>query len=52
MCSAGGSPTGDLDFDDRVKAKKYRCNECGEKFESLSKKPICSSSQSDDVTAL
>jgi len=52
MCTVGGGPTGDLDFDERVKGKKYRCNDCGEKFESLSKHPMCASCQSENVTAL
>ena len=33
MCTVGGAPTGDMIFaHDRVKGKRYRCNECGEKF--------------------
>ncbi len=52
MCTVGGGPTGDLNYDERVKGKRYRCNECGEKFESISKKPVCASCQSEDVTAL
>ena len=35
MCTVGGGPTGDLNFDERVKGKNYRCNDCGDKFESL-----------------
>ena len=52
MCTVGGGPTGDLNFDERVKGKNYRCNDCGDKFESLSRKPICSSCQSDNVTEI
>ena len=38
MCTVGGGPSGDLDFDDRVKAKKYRCNECEETFSHVNPK--------------
>jgi predicted Zn-ribbon and HTH transcriptional regulator len=34
---------------DRVKGKNYKCRECGEKFTSVSKRPMCPSCQSEDV---
>jgi ABC-type ATPase with predicted acetyltransferase domain len=55
MCTVGGAPTGDLNFDDdRVKGKRYRCNECEEKFTHINpnKKPICPSCESDNVTEI
>ncbi len=52
MCTVGGPPTGDLDYEDRVKAKRYRCNDCDQKFESISKHPICSGCQSENVTEI
>jgi hypothetical protein len=52
MCTVGGGPSGDLDFDDRVKARKYRCNDCEETFSHVNpkKKPICPNCDSDNVT--
>jgi len=55
MCTVGGAPTGDLNFDDdRVKGKRYRCNECDEKFSHINpnRKPVCPSCESDDVTEI
>jgi predicted Zn-ribbon and HTH transcriptional regulator len=34
---------------DRVKGKNYKCRECGERFTSVSKRPVCPSCQSEDV---
>jgi rubrerythrin len=34
-----------------VKGKEYRCNECGEQFKGVGKKPICPSCQSDNIAA-
>jgi rubrerythrin len=48
MCSVGG-PT-DIDIPpDRVKGKDYRCNECGERFKGIGRRPICPSCQSENV---
>ncbi|WP_321508736.1 hypothetical protein [uncultured Methanoregula sp.] len=55
VCTVGGGPTGDLNFDDnRVKGKSYRCNECEEKFLNINpnKKPICPNCGSNDVKEL
>jgi len=55
MCTVGGGPAGDLNFDDdRVKGKSYRCNECEEKFLHINpnKKPICPNCGSNDITEL
>ncbi len=47
MCSVGGPM--DIEFSERVKGKDYKCNDCGEKFKGLGKKPVCPSCQSDNV---
>jgi len=55
MCTVGGAPTGDLNFDDdRVKVKNYRCNDCEEKFPHINpnKKPVCPNCDSDNVTEI
>jgi Zn finger protein HypA/HybF involved in hydrogenase expression len=55
MCTVGGAPTGDLNFDDdRVKGKRFRCNDCEEKFTHINpnKKPICPGCESDNVTEI
>jgi predicted Zn-ribbon and HTH transcriptional regulator len=51
MCTVGGPPTGDLNYDDRVNAKTYRCKDCDEKFShvNLKKKPVCPNCESDNV---
>ncbi|MDT8357146.1 MAG: hypothetical protein RQ758_01435 [Methanomicrobiaceae archaeon] len=40
----------DVEYSERVKGKSYRCNDCGERFQSLSRHPICPSCGSDNVT--
>jgi Zn finger protein HypA/HybF involved in hydrogenase expression len=40
----------DIEFQERVKGKNYRCNDCGERFQSVSKRPICPSCGSDNVS--
>jgi len=50
MCTVGGPVDIDLP-PERVQGKDYRCNECGERFKGLGKKPICPSCQSDDISA-
>ncbi|WP_265580548.1 hypothetical protein [Methanofollis aquaemaris] len=47
MCSVGGGT--DLEIDERVKGKAYRCKECGERFKAVGKHPVCPSCQSEDV---
>lgn len=47
MCTVGGPV--DIEFDERVKGKNYRCKECGEGFKGLGKRPMCPSCQSEDV---
>jgi Zn finger protein HypA/HybF involved in hydrogenase expression len=48
MCTVGGPV--DMEIPpDRVKGKNYKCKECGEKFISVSKRPMCPSCQSEDV---
>ena len=39
----------DIPPDRVVKGKDYRCNDCGEQFKGLGKKPICPSCQSEDL---
>jgi Zn finger protein HypA/HybF involved in hydrogenase expression len=48
MCSVGGPM--DVEMSERVKGKNYRCNDCGERFKSVSKRPICPSCQSENVS--
>jgi len=48
MCSVGGPM--DVDYKDRVSAKNYKCNECGGKFRSVGKHPMCPTCQSENVT--
>lgn len=40
----------DVEFNERVKGKKYRCDDCGEAFKSVGKHPVCPSCQSENVT--
>ena len=47
MCSSGG-PMADVDLG-KLKSKKYKCNDCGNKFKGIGKKVICPSCQSDNV---
>jgi rubrerythrin len=48
MCSVGGPM--DVEFNERVKGKKYRCNDCGETFTGVGKHPMCPSCQSENVS--
>lgn len=50
MCTVGGPVDMDLP-PERVKGKDYRCNECGEKFKGIGKRPVCPCCQSEDVSA-
>ena len=49
MCSTGGPV--DIELDDRVRGKDYKCKECGQKFKGVGKRPMCPSCQSEDVEA-
>jgi rubrerythrin len=33
-----------------VQGKEYRCNDCGERFKGVGRKPICPSCQSDNLS--
>ncbi len=48
MCTVGGPV--DIDFDEGLEAKSYKCNDCGSSFKSLGKKVRCSSCGSKNVT--
>ena len=43
-----GGPMADVDLG-KLKSKKYKCNDCGNKFKGIGKKVICPSCQSDNV---
>lgn len=47
MCSIGGGT--DIEIEERIKARTYRCKECGERFKAVGKHPVCPSCQSEDV---
>ena len=40
----------DVEFEEKVKGKKYRCNDCGESFKGIGKHPVCPTCQSEDVS--
>ncbi|MBC8521541.1 MAG: hypothetical protein H8D26_06085 [Methanomicrobia archaeon] len=47
MCSVGGS---DFEFDiEKVEVDRYRCNNCGNKFDGMGEKVLCPSCQSENV---
>lgn len=47
MCSVGGS---DIEFDiEKVEVDRYRCNNCGNKFDGMGEKVLCPSCQSENV---
>lgn len=50
MCSTGGPI--DVELDERIKGKKYRCNDCGAEFEAVGRHPVCPSCQSENVTEI
>ncbi|MFA5394532.1 MAG: hypothetical protein GX097_06990 [Methanomicrobiales archaeon] len=50
MCSTGGPI--DIEFDEGLKGKKYRCNDCGAVFEAVGRHPVCPSCESENVTAV
>ncbi|WP_165394754.1 hypothetical protein [Methanofollis fontis] len=50
MCSTGGGP--DVEIEEKVKegeGRAYRCSECGYRFSSMSRHPICPSCQSEEI---
>ncbi|MDD4254897.1 MAG: hypothetical protein PHP59_05915 [Methanofollis sp.] len=47
MCSIGGGT--DIELEERVKGKTYKCRECGEHFKTVGKHPVCPCCQSEDV---
>jgi predicted amidophosphoribosyltransferase len=45
MCSAGG---GDFDIDiEQLELERYKCNDCGNKFDAMGEKVVCSSCMSE-----
>jgi rubrerythrin len=42
----------DVEYNERVKGRKYRCNDCGETFEAIGKHPVCPSCQSENVSEI
>ena len=47
MCTVGGGP--DLGEVESLKAKEYECQDCGNKFKGMGRKPRCPSCQSRNV---
>ncbi|WP_440949615.1 hypothetical protein [Methanosphaerula subterraneus] len=47
MCTVGGPM--DVEYEERVKGKDYKCRECGTRFKGLGKKPMCPSCQSEEI---
>lgn len=48
MCTVGGPV--DIDFDEGIKAKNYKCKDCDSKFSSLGKNIRCPSCGSDNCS--
>jgi DNA-directed RNA polymerase subunit RPC12/RpoP len=47
MCNVGGS---DFEFDiETLEVDRYRCNNCGNKFDGLGEKIVCPSCRSENV---
>jgi DNA-directed RNA polymerase subunit RPC12/RpoP len=47
MCSAGG---GDFNLDiEQIELERYKCNDCGNKFDSMGEKVVCPSCWSENV---
>ena len=42
----------DVELNERIKGKKFRCNDCGAVFEAVGRHPVCPTSQSDNVTEI
>ncbi|MGC9435249.1 MAG: hypothetical protein ACP5C4_04065 [Methanomicrobiales archaeon] len=51
MCTVGG-PVDVEAPEDKVKGRRYRCEECGNKFNGIGKHPMCPSCQSEDVVEI
>lgn len=49
MCTVGGPMNIDIPEERSIRGKKLQCNDCGEKFNGIGKKPICPSCQSDNI---
>ena len=50
MCSVGG---GDFELEiEKIEVERYRCNNCGNKFEAMGEKVVCPSCQSENVVKL
>jgi rubrerythrin len=47
MCSVGGPM--DVEYNDRASGADYSCNECGSRFRTIGKHPMCPTCQSEDV---
>jgi len=47
MCTVGGPV--DIEFEERLKPKSYKCRECGSSFNSIGKNVCCPTCGSDDV---
>jgi Zn finger protein HypA/HybF involved in hydrogenase expression len=47
MCSVGGT---DFEFEiEEIEVERYKCNDCGNKFDAMGEKVICPSCQSENV---
>jgi DNA-directed RNA polymerase subunit RPC12/RpoP len=47
MCSVGG---GDFDLEiEKMEVERYKCNDCGNKFDAMGEKVVCPSCQSENV---
>jgi Zn finger protein HypA/HybF involved in hydrogenase expression len=50
MCSVGG---GDFDLDiEKFELERYKCNECGNKFDAMGEKVTCPSCWSKNVAKI
>jgi predicted Zn-ribbon and HTH transcriptional regulator len=49
MCSVGGPM--DIELPEDFEGKPYRCDDCGERFQSISDIPMCPACGSDKITA-
>ena len=47
MCSVGGPM--DIELEDRLNAKNFKCKDCNGSFKGIGKNIICPSCGSDDV---
>jgi Zn finger protein HypA/HybF involved in hydrogenase expression len=47
MCSVGG---GDFNLEiEKIEVVRYRCKDCGNKFDAMGEKVVCPSCQSENV---